>query len=121
MGERDDPFAALDAAQQSFDAVAEGAQLGGQPWTPELVRFLSVSLLAFSTVALIIASILLWKSKASPQHVLRVFGILSIVGVSALLLVAGYSNDQLTPIVGLFGAIAGYLLGKDVQYQGDST
>ena len=35
--------------------------------------------------------------------------------VSALLLVVGYSNEQLTPIVGLFGAIAGYLLGKDVQ------
>jgi len=36
-----------------------------------------------------------------------------IVGLSALLLVAGFSNDQLTPIVGLFGAIAGYLLGKE--------
>ena len=36
-----------------------------------------------------------------------------IVGLSALLLVAGFSNDQLTPIVGLFGAIAGYLPGKE--------
>lgn len=35
--------------------------------------------------------------------------------MSSLLLVVGYSNDQLTPIVGLFGAIAGYLLGKDSQ------
>jgi hypothetical protein len=28
-------------------------------------------------------------------------------------MVVGYSNEQLTPIIGLFGAVAGYLLGKD--------
>jgi len=43
---------------------------------------------------------------------LRAFGILSIICVSAVLLVVGYNNEQLTPSVGLFGAIAGYLLGK---------
>ena len=37
---------------------------------------------------------------------LRLFGILTIIGISAVLLVVGYSNDQLTPIVG-------YLFGKD--------
>ncbi len=34
---------------------------------------------------------------------------------SALLLGMGYSNKQLTPNVRLFGAIAGYLLGKDAK------
>ena len=56
---------------------------------------------------------LLWKKGASGAHILRVFGIITILGFSALLLFVGYSNTQLTPIVGLFGAIAGYLLGKD--------
>ena len=33
--------------------------------------------------------------------------------MSSILLVTGYNKDQLTPIVGLFGAISGYLLGKE--------
>ena len=49
------------------------------------------------------------------QDILRLYGVVIIVGLSALLLVAGFSNDQLTPIVGLFGAIAGYLLGKETK------
>ena len=57
--------------------------------------------------------VLLWRSGAPPHQVLRVFGVITILGFSALLLVVGYNNEQLTPIVGLFGAIAGYLLGKD--------
>jgi hypothetical protein len=61
----------------------------------------------------------MWRSKAQPHHILRAFGILSIVALSALLMVVGYSNEQLTPIVGLFGAVAGYLLGKEASRDGN--
>jgi len=111
--ETSDPLTALAKAQAKLDNVVTTNDVPGQPWTPELVQFLSMSLLAFSALALIMASALLWRSNASPQHILRVFGILTIIGISALLLITGFSNDQLTPIIGLFGAIAGYLLGKD--------
>jgi uncharacterized membrane protein YfcA len=109
-----DEMRALDAAQAAFDAA--GSALPPhmvQPWSGELVRFLTLSVLGFSCLSLLLATVLLWRERAPAQQVLKVFGIVSIVGVSAALLVAGYSNDQLTPIVGLFGAIAGYLLGKD--------
>ena len=49
----------------------------------------------------------------SSLGILKLFGILSIIGMSSILLVTGYNKDQLTPIVGLFGAISGYLLGKE--------
>ena len=112
--EENDPLAALDAAQSAFDTAQEAATSGGvQPWTPELVQFLTVSILAFACVALLLATALLWRAKVSAPQVLKIFGIISIITVSSVLLVTGYSNDQLTPIVGLFGAIAGYLLGKD--------
>jgi hypothetical protein len=110
--ETENALSALNSAQAALDG-ARGAAHTVQPWTPDLVRFLSVSILGFSVVALIMVTALLWRSERTPQEVLRIFGIMAIIGVSALLLVAGYSNDQLTPIVGLFGAIAGYLLGKD--------
>lgn len=105
-------MSALDQAQKALDqAPAPAAAV--QPWSQDLVQFLSLGVLGFSCVALMLAAALLWRANASPHQVLRVFGVIAILGFSALLLVVGYNNEQLTPIVGLFGAIAGYLLGKD--------
>ena len=107
-----DALSKLNAAQTAFDQANDAAT--GQPWSPELVEHLSYSLLIFTCVAMGLVTVLLWKSgKFSASSLLRIFGIITIIGVSSLLLIAGYSKDQLTPIVGLFGAIAGYLLGKE--------
>ena len=110
---------ALDAAQKAADAAASTAvaiaspPIGNQTWSPELVRFLASSILLFTFGALLLGTLLLWRSRSNAGQTLRALGVISIIGVSALLLIVGYSNEQLTPIVGLFGAIAGYLLGKD--------
>lgn len=106
-------MSALETAQTAFDKSQAPTAASVQPWSPDLVQFLAIGVLGFSCMALIMATALLWRSAAPPHQVLRVFGVITIVGFSALLLVAGYSSEQLTPIVGLFGAIAGYLLGKD--------
>ncbi len=115
-----DPLTALQQTQEAFDqAVANGASTITQPWTPSLVQSLSMWVLVFCGMSLIGASILLWRNKASADEILRIYGVIVIVGLSALLLVVGYSNDQLTPIIGLFGAIVGYLLGKDKKDTGE--
>jgi hypothetical protein len=106
-----DAFARLDEAQAAADGVQHFT--GGQPWSSELVTYLSTSILLVTSLALVLGSVLLWKRSNSGQDILRLYGVVIIVGLSALLLVVGFSNDQLTPIVGLFGAIAGYLLGKE--------
>lgn len=93
---------------------SETASTSSNEFPTETVTILSLSVLVFTFMALILSTILLWRQRSSAQHVLRIFGILSIVGVSAFLIIVGYSNEQLTPIIGLFGAIAGYLLGKDL-------
>lgn len=85
----------------------------GQPWEPDLILDLTYSILGFTIIALFFATVLLWKKNISSLGILKLFGILSIIGMSSILLVTGYDKDQLTPIVGLFGAIAGYLLGKE--------
>ena len=106
-------MSALNLAQKSLDNVQVSPQTWVQPLSPELVQFLAIGVLSFSCIVLIMATVLLWRSNAPPYQVLKIFGLITILGFSALLLVVGYSNEQLTPIVGLFGAIAGYLLGKD--------
>ena len=109
-----DPLDVLHRAQAAFDHTASRpGSITAQPWTPELVRFLALGVLLFAALALIVAAALLWRARSPAEQVLRVVGVVSILAFSALLLVVGYDNAQLTPIVGLFGAIAGYLLGKD--------
>ena len=105
-------MATLESAQAAYDLVSSSSAVS-QTWSPELVRFLAISVLGFSCVVLIVAATLLWRAKASSHQVLRATGIISILGFAALLLVVGYDDKQLTPIIGLFGAVAGYLLGKD--------
>ena len=99
--------------QAARDGAKDVTRQANQPWTAEMVTTLSRAVLAFTFATLVLASVLLWRLKSPPQLVVKVFGLLVILGFSCLLLVVGYSNEQLTPIVGLFGAIGGYLLGKD--------
>ncbi|MBT3017234.1 MAG: hypothetical protein KME63_15955 [Candidatus Thiodiazotropha sp. (ex Clathrolucina costata)] len=110
--EIDKVLATMNDAQGSFDGTTTTSSV--QPWSEDLVSFLSTSVLIFSAIALITATILLWRIKITPELVLKTHGIILIIGFTALLLIVGYDNDQLTPIVGLFGAIAGYLLGKEI-------
>jgi hypothetical protein len=42
----------------------------------------------------------------------KLFIIVVVVGGSLFLLTAGYSQDQMTPIIGLLGTIVGYALGR---------
>ena len=112
----DDVFKKLEAAQAALTKAAPHEAT--QPWTESSVRYLSQSILIFTFLTLLLACVLLWKKESPPQQVVKVFGLLVILGLSSLLLVVGYSNEQLTPIIGLFGAIAGYLLGKDASGTG---
>lgn len=106
-------MSALGTAQQAFDAAATQVSTVQQPWSQELVKFLALSVLGFAGLVLVLSAALLWRAAASPPQILRATGVIAVLGFSALLLVVGYDNQQLTPIVGLFGAIAGYLLGKE--------
>jgi hypothetical protein len=44
--------------------------------------------------------------------ILKVFGTILIIFSAVFLMVAGYSDTQVAPVIGLLGTIAGYLLGK---------
>jgi len=114
--------AQLDAATAQVQTAAQAAQASDTAlasahvqavWTAEMLRFLTAWTFGFMAFAVLVCAVLLWRTSATGLTVLRVIGIVTIIGLSALLLFVGYSNEQLTPIVGLFGAIAGYLLGKD--------
>ena len=102
-------FAAISVAEPVDSAIT----IPKQPWSPELVKFLVPSILGFALATLFVASVLLWKTQATAHQILRVLGFVLILGLSSLLLIIGHDSNQLTPVISLFSAMAGYLMGKD--------
>lgn len=109
-----DAIQQLNEGQRVYDAAKQsGEVLGSVGWSSNLIVFLTLAVLTFLVVIVIASTILMWRQRSTADHMLRIFGIILIAGLSSILLIVGYSSAQLTPIIGLFGAIAGYLLGKD--------
>lgn len=103
----------LSDSTDSASTAAPGENAEKQPWSPELVRYLSASILGCCVIVLSIGAFLLRDKAIDAFTVVKFFGVTLIVCMSALLMIVGYGQEQLTPVIGLFGAIAGYLLGKD--------
>lgn len=79
--------------------------------SPEVVLTLMVILLAL--VTLMMQFLLLKRtSKLRAEDTLRVFGVTLILMGTLFFITAGFSSAQIAPATGLFGTIAGYLLGK---------
>lgn len=73
---------------------------------------LSYGILLFFFLALFLESILVFFEKINGEQGLRLLAITLIIGSSLFLVTAGYNNDQIAPIIGLLGTVAGYLLGN---------
>ncbi|HKD59561.1 MAG TPA: hypothetical protein VKB47_03820 [Terracidiphilus sp.] len=73
---------------------------------------LSLVIVGLTVVVLATLAILLWKKDASAEDSIRAFALVLIILGTIVLISAGYSNDQIAPAVGLFGTLAGYLLGR---------
>jgi len=50
--------------------------------------------------------------KLKAEEALRIFGVTVILIGALITTVAGYSSHDIAPVVGLFGTVAGYLLGR---------
>ena len=83
-------------------------------WSPALVCQLSLGIGLFAVFILVCVTVLLKRmhDPVMPEQILRTFGILVIIFAAVFLVIAGYSDTQITPVIGLLGTIAGYLLGR---------
>jgi hypothetical protein len=74
--------------------------------------WLSLVVLAFGIFVMVIEYRLLARTHAAATDILRVYAVTVILVGSLFLITAGYSSTQISPISGLFGTVAGYLLGR---------
>ena len=103
-------------------AVAQGGDaIGGNLEVHVLSSFefwLSIVLLIFGLIVIGVQLYLATRRGPDGTHTVSVengirLSIVSLIIISALVLIAsGYSNNQIAPAMGLFGTIAGYLVGK---------
>lgn len=82
-----------------------------QPWSKDLVMFLSLSILCFGLLVLLLMAYLVRQGMDADQ-ILRVCALPLIIVAAIFLVVTGYASEQIAPVMGLLGAIAGYLLGS---------
>jgi glycerol uptake facilitator-like aquaporin len=108
---------------QVKDTPRSSAQATNTPKKPELsnnnsafrteeeIR-LTTYFLFFGAFVLITATILLYKFSNDCNIAFKYFIIILLVLGMLLLITIGFNENQISPAVGLFGTIAGYLLGR---------
>lgn len=80
-------------------------------WTTTNAMTISTVVLIFGLIVCFLAAMLLRQGK-SAESILKTLGTILIIVAALFLVVAGYGTDQIAPVIGLLGTIAGYLLGK---------
>ncbi len=95
-------------AQQPGRIITPG--LGGRS-TTEI--YLSLAVLLFGLIILGLQIGIMFKvGKGWGSNSIRITGITLVIVSGLFLITAGYTQDQIAPMIGLLGTIAGYLLGK---------
>jgi len=114
-----DPSSMSDEQLEKAIQTASASQ-GTQPWTSDLVKFLTISVLLFGLAVIVIMAILVLR-KSQTGDVLRLFTVPMVIVAAVFLVVTGFSNSQITPVIGLLGTLAGYVLGVQSQKAGQSS
>ena len=73
---------------------------------------LTLAIIALGVLVIIVMAFVLRSKNASADDAIRAFSVTLIIIGTMVLIAAGYSNDQIAPAMGLFGTVAGYLLGR---------
>jgi positive regulator of sigma E activity len=71
------------------------------------------SILLFFTLLVFLIMYQLIKLGKNPGDILKTFGTIFIIVAAVFLIVAGYSEEQISPVIGLLGTVAGYILGRN--------
>jgi hypothetical protein len=81
-------------------------------WSTRNAMTISSVTLGFGVIIFLLATYLIVHAGKSAEEVLRVFATILIIVSALFLVVAGYTERQISPVMGLLGTIVGYLLGK---------
>ena len=82
------------------------------PTITNLELWLSIAVLVFGLVVVIGQVFLFQKREETTYEAMKYISVTVIIIGGLFLVTAGYGNEQIAPIIGLLGTIAGYLMGR---------
>ena len=112
----DNKLSQIDSALNQIGNVEQSVSTW---WSVTNAMTISASILIFGLIVFCLATYLV-KIGKNIDTILRFFGTTLIIVMAVFLVVAGYSDKQIGPVMGLLGTIAGYLLGKDTKDNKDT-
>jgi len=92
--------------------TARGSPPGEKHILTSFEFWLSLEVLLFGLLVVFAEFLLLRARDVRPEDTLRVYAVTLIIIGTLFAITAGFDNNQIAPAVGLFGTIAGYLLGR---------
>lgn len=117
----EDPYCKIVATMQTTTPInppvpsavpahAEAGSLSGYLGSWEFI--LSCEVLLFGIIVLLILFVLFRKREATPDDILKTLAVVLVIIGSLFTMTAGFSSAQIAPIIGLFGTIVGYIIGR---------
>lgn len=99
---------------QNEPPIEQPPEIGGiVPLLSDREYFLSIAVLIFGIIVIASEVFLLRNNSDEPRMILLVIVTTIIVVAGLFIITAGLSTEQVAPAFGLYGAIVGYLLGKE--------
>lgn len=81
-------------------------------WLSSLELWLSLSVLCFGLITLAIEITVIKSGAFKPDDSIKLLAVTLIVISTLFIITAGFDSEQIAPAMGLFGTVAGYMLGK---------
>lgn len=111
-----DNVAVENATETTASDVAEYAEAGSMFSWGEIE--LTLIIFIFGLIAVGVFYFLAQNKQVTP-HLMRLYVIIILVFGSLLVVSSGYATAQIAPVIGFFGTIAGYLLGRSEKRDGE--
>ena len=81
-------------------------------WLSSFEFWMSFSVLSFGMLIFVIEIIMVRLTAFQPEQIIRILAVTLIVISTLFIITAGFDSEQIAPAMGLFGTIAGYMLGR---------
>jgi len=82
-------------------------------WLSSFEFWMSFSVLSFGMLVFLVEIALIKLTKFKPEQTIKLLAVTLIVISTLFIITAGFDSEQIAPAMGLFGTIAGYMLGRN--------
>jgi MFS family permease len=81
-------------------------------WLSSLEFWMSATVLAFGLLVFMVEVSVIRSTRFAPDQATKLLAVTLIIVSTLFIITAGFDSEQIAPAMGLFGTVAGYMLGR---------